>query len=185
MKTRKTDVLKSLRQTALIASAVISLMFLTNTANASCFDQGRRTSSAIPKGLLRQMDTAQNAANGTIAGLWHATYTTSDNQLFQESFDMWHLDGTELESANVNPIGGNFCLGVWKQLGSQIRLHHVGWAFDNVGNLVGPFTVDQTDVLGVQGNSYTGSFEFKLYDTSGNLLQEVTGTIAAIRIAVN
>lgn len=184
MKIRKTDWLKVLKHTTLIASAILGLAVLTTTASASCFDQGKRTTS-VPKGILRQMATAHNTAFGSIAGLWHATYTTSDNQLLQESFDMWHIDGTELETANVNPITGNFCMGVWKQVGSQIQLHHVGWGFDNVGNLVGPFTMDQTDVLGNRGNSYSGTFDFKLYDTSGNLLQEITGTISATRIGVN
>jgi hypothetical protein len=117
--------------------------------------------------------------------LWHVTYTTSDNQPFQESFDAWHSDGTEEETANVNPIPGNFCVGVWKQVGQEIHLHHVGWSFDNLGNLVGPFTVDQTDVLGARGHAYSGSFDLKQYDTDGNLVFEVTGTVSATRIGVN
>jgi len=135
--------------------------------------------------LIAKLAAAPNASNGTIAGLWHATYTTSDNEPFQESFDMWHGDGTELESANVDPTVGNFCLGVWKQVGSEIHLHHVGWGFDNIGNLVGPFTVDDVIELGSRGQSYSGSFDFKQYDTNGNLVVEVTGTISATRIGVS
>lgn len=173
------------RHTMWMALATFGLSLFTTAANASCFDRTQNTSPGLPKGLIAQLALSPTTSNATIAGLWHATYTTSDNQIFQESFDMWHNDGTEMESANVNPIVGNFCMGVWKQVGSQIHLHHVGWGFDNFGNLVGPFTVDQVDVLGAHGNSYSGTWDFKLYDTNGNLLQEVTGTISATRIGVN
>jgi hypothetical protein len=185
MTARKTNVLASLRRTALIALAIFGIAFFATTANASCFDHARGASGALPNGLIAKLAASPSAANGSIIGLWHVTYTTSDNQPFQESFDAWHSDGTEEETANVNPIPGNFCVGVWKQVGSEIHLHHVGWSFDNVGNLVGPFTVDQIDALGAHGNSYSGSFDFKQYDTDGNVLFEVTGTIAATRIGVN
>ena len=185
MTTSITNMKWKISHTALTALAILSLMFITTAANASCFDRARGTGRALPEGLIAQLAASPTASNGTIAGLWHTTYTTSDNQVFQESYDMWHGDGTELESANVNPVAGNFCMGVWKQVGSEIHLHHVGWGFDNLGNLVGPFTVDQTDVLGAHGNTYSGTWDFKLYDTNGNLLQEVTGTISATRIGVN
>jgi len=181
---RKTRIDRKVRLTVLTGLAIFGLTFLTTTANASCFDHRQGTGPALPDRLIAQLAATPNASNGTIAGLWHATYTTSDNQLFQESFDMWHGDGTELESANVSPIVGNFCMGVWKQVGTEIHLHHVGWGFDNVGNLVGAFTVDDVIELGAHGNSYSGSFDFKQYDTNGNLLQEVTGTISATRIGV-
>ena len=168
-----------------IAVAILTLTLLTTAANASCFDNGRGPSPAFAGGLAaKQAAESSTSSHGSIVGLWHATYTTSDNQPFQESYDVWHRDGTELESANVNPIGGNVCVGVWKQVGSEIRLHHVGWGFDSAGNLIGPFTVDDVLTLGNHGNSYSGSFDFKQYDTNGNLLLEVTGTISAVRIAV-
>lgn len=189
-KAEQSSVVRLLRGTngprvVLALALVAACSLLANTANASCLDHRRGASPVLPNGLITKLAASPRAASGSIAGLWHVTYTTSDNQLFQESFDMWHSDGTELETANVNPIPGNFCLGVWKQAGSEIHLHHVGWGFDNLGNLVGPFTVDSVVVLGDRGNSYSGSFDFKLYDTSGNLLQEVTGTISATRIGVD
>ena len=138
MKMPKTNITRRLSQAGLVALAILSLAFVTTAANASCFDHGRDASPAVPSGLIAHLAASPSAANGTIVGLWHVTYTTSDNQPFQESFDMWHSDGLELESANINPIEGNSCIGVWKQVGSKIHLHHVGWAFDNLGNLVGP-----------------------------------------------
>ena len=136
---------------------------------------------AVPQSMLGEYEPSF----GTIVGLWHVTYTTSDNQPFQESYDMWHRDGLEMETANVNPVEGNTCVGVWKQVGTEIRLHHVGWSFDPAGNLVGPFTVDDVISLGAHGRSYSGSFDFKQYDTNGTLQGEVAGTVTATRIEVN
>ena len=168
----------------LALALVVACMLLANAANASCLNHKRAT-NPLPNGLISKLAASPNASYGSIVGLWHVTYTTSDDQLFQESFDMWHSDGTELETANVNPIPGNFCVGVWKQDGSEIHLHHVGWGFDNLGNLVGPFTVDSVVKLGNRGITYSGNFDFKQYDANGNLLLEVTGTISATRIGVD
>jgi hypothetical protein len=185
MTTRKTILRVGISYSALTGLAILGLAFLTTTANASCADHGRGASPALPRGLMAKLAASPSAASGTIVGLWDVTYTTSDNQLFQESFETWHGDGTELDMANINPIEGNVCLGVWKQVGSEIHLHHVGWGFDNFGNLIGPLTFDVIDLLGAHGNSFSGSFDFKQYDTDGNVLLEVTGTTSATRIGVN
>ena len=185
MTTRKTNATRRISQTLLMASAILALTFLTTAANASCFDHTGGASPAGRSGLIAKLAASPTAAHGTIVGLWDVTYTTSDNQPFQESYDMWHSDGLEIETANVNPITGNVCVGTWKKVGSEIHLHHVGWGFDPAGNLIGGFTVDDVIVLGARGNSYSGSFDFKQYDTNGNLLLEVTGTVAATRISVN
>lgn len=186
MKTHRLSFRERIIHAAFMVLSVLSLALLATAANASCFDRGRGVNSPLTKHLMAQLSASPNSAHGTIVGLWQVSYTTSDNEPFQDSFDLWHSDGTELETANVDPILGNSCIGVWKQAGSEIHLHHVGWSFDNLGNLVGPFTLDDVLALSNHGNSYSGSFDFKQYDISGeNLLQEVTGTISATRIEVN
>ena len=184
MTTPRTNMTSRIPQTLLMALAILALTLLTTSANASCFDNGRGTRPPGSSALMAKMAASLPAGDGSIVGLWHVTYTTSDGQPFQESYDVWHRDGTELETANVNPITGNVCVGVWKQVGSEVRLHHVGWGFDTAGNLIGGFTVDDVLVLGDHGNSYSGSFDFKQYDTGGNLLLEVTGTVSATRIGL-
>lgn len=185
MTIRRTNTTKRSNQWVLIALAILSLTFLTTAANASCYDRAPGARPAIPSGLVAKLGASSRAAHRSIVGLWDVTYTTSDNQPFQESYDIWHSDGTELESANVSPIGGNLCMGVWEKVGSKIHLHHVGWGFDTGGNLIGAFTVDDVIVLGAHGNTYSGNFDFKQYDTNGSLVQEVTGTVSATRIDVN
>lgn len=88
MKMHKTNITSRLGQAGVVALAILGFLFLTTAASASCFDHARGASPALPNGLIAKLAAAPNAASGTIVGLWHVTYTTSDNQLFQESFDM-------------------------------------------------------------------------------------------------
>ena len=174
----------------ILAMAIIAISIMLPVTAAACDRQlGQVPNVAMPR--MKSVPNFNTAANlstrsyGSIVGLWFLSYTTSDNQPFGDSFDMWHRDGTELESANLNPITGNVCMGVWKQVGSEIHLHHVGWTYDNSGNLIGPFTLDDVITLGNRGNSYSGSFDLKQYDNNGSFLQEFTGTVAATRIGVD
>jgi len=96
----------------ILAMAIFAISMMLPATAAACGKQpGRTPNLALP--WMQGVPNFNTAANlsapshGTIVGLWHVTYTTSDNQPFQESFDMWHKDGTELESANINPIEGS------------------------------------------------------------------------------
>ncbi len=168
-----------------LALTTVSMMLVATTANAACGNRAGTPPSAAPNLMsLATIATGQSSTNNSIVGLWHVTYTT-EGQLFYEAFDMWHSDGTELETANLSPIEGNFCMGVWKQVGSTIHLSHTGWGFDNSGNPIGLFTLTEKNVLTGNGNSYRGTFDYKQYDLNGNVSLEITGTLAATRISVN
>ena len=126
-----------------------------------------------------------------IVGLWHVVYTNGVNQsTFNDTFDTWHDDGTEFESAFLPPAAGNVCVGVWKQTAPRtVTLHHVGWLFDPY-NLVAPaantFTLDEVVTVGTDGTTYTGTFTFKIWNLDGSPTPtQVTGTIAATRITVS
>ena len=161
----------------------VSMMLVATTANAACGNPAGTAVSAAPN-LLSLATIAAAPSNNSIVGLWHVTYTT-EGQLFYEAFDMWHSDGTELETANLSPIEGNFCMGVWKQVGSTVHLNHTGWGFDNGGNPIGLFTLTEKNVLTGNGNSYRGTFDYKQYDLNGSVSVQVTGTLAATRISAN
>ena len=46
--------------------------------------------------------------------------------------------------------------------------------------------MDETDIVDVNGMSYTGKFTFRIYDVKGVFTGEkITGTVAATRITVN
>jgi hypothetical protein len=141
----------------------------------------------------------------SIVGLWHVIYTgTSDDNFppggpfpptpfqFLESLKTWHGDGTEFENAFLPPSGGNICFGVWQDEGrGTVKLHHIGLMFASDGSVDATFTVDETDTVAFNGQSYKGSFDFKLWPPSydaigvGKPISEVKGTTAATRINVD
>jgi hypothetical protein len=111
---------------------------------------------------------------------------------FNESFKTWHGDGTEFENAFLPPTGNNICYGVWKDLGDGcVKLHHIGLMFSPEGILLAIFTVDETDTVSSNGNTYRGMFDFKVWPPSyeavgvGTPISEVRGTTLASRITVD
>jgi hypothetical protein len=63
--------------------------------------------------------------------------------------------------------------------------------FDSTGNLSNIFTVDEKDAVARNGQTYTGSFDFKLWPPSfevvgvGTPIAEATGSTSATRINVD
>lgn len=177
------------RSTTTALAAIGMLLAGVGTAAAACGPTAQKQLGvvrnqpflAVPNGQSRQAKDTDSS----IVGLWHLIYTDSTGAFFLESFDMWHSDGTEYETANFVPAMGNNCLGVWKQVGRRtVQLNHIGWNFNADGSSAGYFTLTETNTVSRAGDTYTGSFDYKVYDVNGNLQQEVTGTIAAKRITV-
>ena len=165
-----------------IALAAVTLI-LASTAAYACGNPGG-SKSLVPANIpltIRAGASASEATGGSIVGLWHVTYTAG-GQLFYDAFDQWRGDGTEFEIANVPPITGNVCMGQWKKVGSTIQLNHVGWGFDGNGNPIGMFTLTEKNTVSDDGSSYQGTFVYKAYDLNGNVIQEVSGTLAATRM---
>lgn len=172
-------------------AAIATGMVLTPAiAHADCSDP-RTLKFGLPQ-KLQMMEAPKETANeaavrNSIVGLWHVIYT-SQGQLFLETFDTWHADGTEFETANAAPALGSVCVGVWKQVGRHtVKLFHIGWNFNSDGSSAGYFTLTETNTLSEDGRTYHGTFDFKLYDVSGNLMNnsEVIGSMTAARITVN
>jgi hypothetical protein len=184
------DILWSrLSRFAPVALAAIAVLLATGSANAACGPQvGSRLGALNRMPFLAQaqpLGKAEQTRNNPIVGLWHVTYT-SGGQLFFESLDQWHSDGSEFENANALPTEGNICFGVWKKTGPRtVQLFHIGWNFDTSGNPIGTFTIQETNTVARGGATYQGTFDYKVYDVDGNLLFEATGTQAATRITVN
>jgi hypothetical protein len=197
------NILSGLFRVAFVALVALGILFAATSAQAACGDLSGRKSAVVSKppflvpsgGGTEPSDAEAHQGpesgregrdnNDSIVGLWHVKYT-SGGQPFFESFDQWHSDGTELENPNLPPATGPLCVGVWKQTGPRtVRLHHVGWNFDFNGNSTGTFTLDESNTVAPNGKTYEGTFDYKIYDVNGNLIQEVTGTQTATRITVN
>ncbi len=188
LRTVKDVLSKRLFRNVAISFVAIGITFVGANANAACGDPaGGKAKVALKLPFLRQTngENRQATGNGSIVGLWHVTYEAGGQFLF-ESFKQWHSDGTELENANLPPIEGNVCVGVWKlNANGVVQLNHTGWNFDLNGNSTGTFTITERDTVSAGGNNYRGEFDYKIYDVDGNLLQEVKGTQTATRITAN
>jgi hypothetical protein len=178
---------------ASVALAAMGMLFVGTSAVAACgAPLGLKPGVRIKLPFLAQSvdgaaqaDQKQAPDNDSIVGLWYVNYT-SGGELLYESFDQWHSDGTELENPNLAPATGPLCVGVWKQVGTRtFRLHHVGWNFDMNGNSLGSFTLDETNSVSRNGQTYKGTFDLRFYDVNGTLVDEVTGRQTATRITVS
>jgi hypothetical protein len=176
-------------RSALTTLAIASLLFTAASARAACGNLsglGSRTPIKLPMLAQAESDESASATSDSIVGLWHVVYTAGGS-VFNETLDQWHSDGTEFENAYLPVAQGNICFGVWKTVGTRtVRLHHVGWTYDPVagGPANGTFTLDETNIISRDGKTYTGSFTFKTFPSTGEGV-EVKGTIAATRITVD
>lgn len=176
--------------------AALCLFILPTCANAACGRFGVTGSGpavklpmigAAASGVYSPFDPAYPP----IVGLWHVIYTnTADQSTFNDTFDTWHIDGTEFESAYLAPAGGNICVGVWKESGRRsVTLHHLGWLFNPSTPLAtasNSFTIDSEITVAEDGKSYSGTFTFKVWNLDGTPTPVVVkGTIAATRITVD
>ncbi len=180
---------------ALVAVAVLGgCTIFSASAWAACGPSSTaKVTVVLPDSQLfhtREVEQASSQAtrNGdhtaAIAGLWDSKFVLPDGTLYDEGFDQFHSDGTEILSDNgVPPVLGDVCLGVFKKTSIRTyQLKHPAWNWDENGNLIGTIVLRETITLDAGGNSYHGSFTFDFYDLSGNLTSEVTGALTAQRI---
>ena len=182
---------------ALLAIAGFAFLFSAGSASAGC---GYNTKGGVKHSgnYPSQPNWNEGPYDETIVGLWNVVYTASYATApfptppfqFLESYKTWHHDGTEFENAFLPPEAGNICFGVWKEIGkNSVKLHHIGLMFGSDGSISNVFTVDEEDTVSKDGKTYSGTFDFKLFDASdvlgtGAPIAEVKGTTAATRITV-
>jgi len=124
---------------------------------------------------------AASSAN-PIVGLWHVKFFYS-GALFDDAFDVWHSDGTEVLNDYTNPIEDNVCLGAWTQVGPQsYKLNHPSWTFDTSGNLTGVAIIKETVTVAQGGLEFEGTYTTSLFDTMGNPLGVYKGTLKGERM---
>jgi hypothetical protein len=172
----------------------LCLFILPTVANAACGSFGAarlQASVKLPVVAHATIDFPSPFDNPTVVGLWHVIYTNgADQSTFNDTFDTWHSDGTEFESAFLAPAGGNVCVGVWKTTDFRsVKLHHIGWLFDPstpTTPAINYFTLDEEVTVAQDNKSYSGHFTFKVWNLDGSpTTVEVTGSMAATRITVD
>ena len=182
-------------------AVVLAGLVSTGMARAACTipDATHGTSGHFTPAVYRPMSYERDTA---IVGLWKfemlakSTATNNnpmpDGALIDFGTQAWHSDGTELlNSGSRNPADGDFCQGVWEQVGpSEFKLNHMPLAWSG-GAYIGPVKLSMLVTVDGSGNRFWGFFSQTLYQASttpGHEFDEtspvvtITGTITATRI---
>jgi hypothetical protein len=141
---------------------------------------------------------AEGYTHPSIVGLWNIQLLSKgntghnppipDGAVIDFGFNEWHGDGTELlNSGGHAPATENFCMGVWGQTGFlAFELNHFALSYDSTtGALTNVVNIREQTTLSPSGDSYTGTFTLDVYDTKGNHLDHLGGTVAATRVTVD
>lgn len=190
---------KAMFRTAITGTlAVVSLaMGLVTEASAGCFNlpvfkagafqpiswQGKGEFGPGSPLLIADHDDSMDG----IVGFWRVTEALPDGTVFDDAFQQWHSDGTEIHyDARIPAAGGNVCLGIWKKTGkSHYTLNHFYLGWDPTNNTLHDRVQIREEIdLDRSGNEQFGTVTIDDYDPAGNLLGHVQGTVHATRITV-
>jgi hypothetical protein len=127
-----------------------------------------------------------------IVGFWSVTFVSKgtpgvpDGTVFENGFQQWHSDGTEIHNSQAPAAQGNFCLGIWKKTGKfHYTLNHFYLNSDPATNtLHGRGQLREEIDLDRGGDEHFGTVTFDVYDLAGNLVAHFQGTVHATRITL-
>lgn len=172
-----------LMKKVLLASATLAVASLLTTvpASACAVHAGAKSAAAIAPGAATALSVQSASATSNsspkaqaFVGLWDIKLY-SQGQLFDEGFDTFHSDGTELLITEDNPITENVCPGVWEQTGpATINVTHPSWYFDTNGNLLGRVIIYETLSLDCD-DTFHGTSSEDVYDLQGNKIAHYSG----------
>ena len=141
-----------------------------------------------------------NNSDPAIVGFWHVKFVSEgstgipDKTEIDAGYAQWHSDGTEImNSGGRAPVTTSFCLGVWKSTGyHSYKLNHFAASWDPTpatnapnGTLLGPAQIQEEITLSPSENKFSGTFTIDQYDTNGNNIGHVQGTISGTRITAD
>jgi len=188
----------SLKSSALGLSAFAALAITAPSAWAGCGAEAAKSPAVFEKGktdnslLVRAANTFGQDHNAGIVGLWSVTF--SGGVPPDWGYSEWHSDGTEImNSGGHTAATGNFCLGVWAQIGpSTYKLSHFALGYDpsadpahpqNGGALAAKISIQETVTLDPRGNEFSGSVIETIYDPNGvKIAGPLSGTIVGHRV---
>ena len=185
---------------AAVLVVAFSLAFSVSAGAACSVPSGPRAQMVLPPDLEEHSpaqhspeassDGSAHKGQPAITGLWFVTLY-SGGVAFDQGFDVWHSDGTEILNDNGPPepawSTGSFCMGVWKQIGhNTYKLRHLGWNFDGNGNLSAKVLLLETITIDDDADRYWGTFELDSFDpVTKKLISQTTGDLKAYRITVD
>jgi hypothetical protein len=195
--------------TAVLGTAALTL-FLVPASNAACGGPSRPVAthiswspellSAQPQGAHFVMANDLLDLIDPIVGMWHVKFvvrgdnsSAPDGTEFDAGYSVWHSDGTEImNSGGRPPESGDFCLGVWENVGERMyKLNHFAASWDMTGsNFAGPSQIQEQIKLDPTRNSFSGTFTVNAYSEVKGVLAPTPvahfqGSITGTRITIN
>jgi len=135
-----------------------------------------------------------------IVGMWRFLLV-SNGTVVDDGYAQWHSDGTEIQNSGLHaPDTGNFCLGVWQQVGpNKYQLNHFPLAWTGTtgggGTNLPAAAIQLTETVKLTDNDhFTGTFTLNVYVrpspdslsvSPSKPVQTVTGTITATRVTID
>jgi hypothetical protein len=194
-----------LSRRAFTIAGVVSMLFVAASARASCgsLSQGGAGKQAHPESWNVQSGRAYltevDEPLASIVGMWHVTFTAKgnsegppDNTPVDNAIVVWHSDRTEVMNSGRPAQDGDFCLGVWEEVGKcQYKVSHFAWMGNDttnpggVGKPTGPTHIVEDVTVSADGKHYSGTFTLDAYDTSFNLTTHITGVLQGTRITLD
>jgi hypothetical protein len=151
-----------------------------------------------PKLLAAALVNDDRDDDASIVGMWHVTFTAKTlngapvDMVIDNALVAWHSDHTEIMNSVRPPQDGDFCLGVWEQVGRyRYKLNHFAWGGNDADPNAPPGTVGPPSAgpahftedveLSRDGNHFSGTFTLDAPDTN-NVVTSFTGMVTATRI---
>jgi hypothetical protein len=149
--------------------------------------------------LVRTGEEGADWQGDEIVGMWRFTFSVAGPNgsqiVVDDGYSQWHSDGTEIMNSGTHaPLTSNFCLGVWKRVGSnKYQLNHFPLAWDATGAApAGPVHIIATVTL-TDHDHFSGSFTLDVYNWDGNEIVNAegppvvhaTGTLSATRVTID
>lgn len=139
---------------------------------------------AWPSSLTAQEQQDKLDDGGSIVGLWQEHYTSNFGPQF-DTYTQWHCDGLEIETPSfLNGV----CMGTFTRTQPRtFKLFHVGWTPGGVppAPTAVRFELRELNTVSHDHNTFTGTYDQKFFDASGNLVAEDNGTISATRLTAD
>ena len=129
-----------------------------------------------------------------IVGMWRFVLV-SGGAVVDDGYAQWHSDGTEIQNSGLHaPDTGNFCLGVWQQVGpNKYQLNHFPLAWNVTGQSPAAAIQLTETVKLTDFDHFTGTFTLNVYGrpsadslnvSPSKPLMTVTGTVTATRVTI-
>lgn len=121
----------------------------------------------------------------TLEGAWNAAIVFQAQGLppCAPAPTLFTSDGTMTAESCYASEGTGY--GAWAHTANNdFAITFIGNSFGPDGTVAATYKVRASVALGPTRNTFTGSFKTEFFDLAGNLVGSVTGTISAVRIAV-